>query len=78
MSEKSSRMSGFHNMGVSDRLDKLVKSGFLTEEGRLALSGKGLQLEDASHMVENVIATFGMPLGVSLNMVVNGKEYVLK
>jgi hydroxymethylglutaryl-CoA reductase len=74
MSERSSRMSGFHNMGVPDRLDKLVKSGFLSEDGKAALSGQGLQLEDANHMIENVIGTFKMPLGVSLNMVINGKE----
>ena len=67
-------MSGFHNMGVPDRLDKLVKSGFLSEDGRLALAGKGLQVDDANHMVENVIGTFGMPIGVALNMVINGKE----
>ncbi|PJF46606.1 MAG: 3-hydroxy-3-methylglutaryl-CoA reductase, partial [Chloroflexi bacterium] len=34
----------------------------------------GLSLEQADHMIENVIGTFALPLGVAQHFVVNGRE----
>ena len=54
-----------------------LKAGFISPDTRAALEGRGLALEDANNMVENVLATFGMPMGVALNMTVNGKDHVV-
>ncbi len=37
----------------------------------------GLTDEQADHMVENVVGTFGLPLGIGLNFVVNGREVLV-
>jgi hydroxymethylglutaryl-CoA reductase len=34
----------------------------------------GLTLEQADHMIENVIATYALPMGVAQNFVINGRE----
>jgi hydroxymethylglutaryl-CoA reductase len=40
-----------------------------------ALSGEhGLSLESADHMIENVIGTFSLPLGIAQNFLINGRE----
>uniref|UniRef100_A0A6U2EQV5 3-hydroxy-3-methylglutaryl coenzyme A reductase n=1 Tax=Hemiselmis andersenii TaxID=464988 RepID=A0A6U2EQV5_HEMAN len=41
------------------------------------MSGPGLEMSDAASMIENVITTFKLPMGVSLNMTINGKDYVV-
>ena len=74
---RSSRISGFHNLGVEERIDKLASAGFLSQESVQAIRGAGLQLQDAKNMVENVISTFGLPMGVALNMLVNNREYAV-
>ena len=43
-------------------------------QNKAALEGEGLALKTAGGMIENVIGTFKMPMGVSVNMTVNGKE----
>jgi hypothetical protein len=62
---KSSRLPKFHTLDVSARIDALEKAGFLTSETRVALEGRGLALEDANNMVENVLSTFGVPMVMS-------------
>ena len=74
MSDRSSRLPGFHKLATGERVATLCKHGFLSQEGLEALNGPGLTLGDADHMIENVVSTFGVPMGVALNMVVNGKE----
>lgn len=34
-------------------------------------------MEIADHMIENVIGTFQLPIGVAMNFLINGKEYVI-
>ena len=75
--EKSSRLSKFHTIDIPTRMAHLQKAGFISPDTRAALEGRGLALEDANNMVENVLATFGMPMGVALNMTVNGKDHVV-
>jgi len=62
---KSSRLPKFHTLEVSARIEALEKAGFLTSETRAALEGRGLALEDANNMVENVLSTFGVPMVMS-------------
>lgn len=59
---KSSRLSKFHSLDIPARVAALEKAGFLTSETRAALEGQGLALSDANNMIENVLATFGVPM----------------
>jgi hydroxymethylglutaryl-CoA reductase len=73
-----SRIPGFYNKSLPERLDLLAKRGDLSQEELAALSGTaGLTPEQADHMVENVIGLHALPLGIALNFVVNGREVLV-
>lgn len=76
--EKTSRISGFHKMGLEERL-KIVQSFSDLEEGELrTLTKEGaLNYETANRMIENVIGTIQLPIGIAMNFLVNGKEYLI-
>ncbi|WP_424475451.1 hydroxymethylglutaryl-CoA reductase, degradative [Oceanobacillus kimchii] len=75
---KSSRIPGFYNMSVDERR-KLLKDNYdLTDEQMRNLSNNpSLSLDKANNMIENVIGTYELPLGMGLNFVINGKEYTV-
>jgi len=73
-----SRIPGFYNLSVEERLRELAERGELSPEDMTALSGKsGLTVELADHMVENVVGVYSLPLGIALNFVVNGREVLV-
>jgi hydroxymethylglutaryl-CoA reductase len=50
----------------------------LTADQLDALSGEGgLSPEQADHMIENVIGTHALPLGIALNFIVNGRDVLV-
>lgn len=65
-------------MGMEERL-KLVQefAGLTKEEVGLLKKAGPLRLEQADHMIENVIGTVGLPLGVAVNFLINGKDYLV-
>jgi hydroxymethylglutaryl-CoA reductase len=74
----SSRISGFYDRSIPERLDALEAHGVLTAEARAWLeAGGGLSLEVADMLVENVIGIHGLPLGVALNFSINGRDRVV-
>lgn len=75
---KSSRIPGFYNMSVDQRR-KLLKDNYdLTDEQMSNLTDNpSLSLDKADNMIENVIGTFELPLGMGLNFVINGNEYTV-
>ncbi|MEX1071699.1 MAG: hydroxymethylglutaryl-CoA reductase, degradative [Anaerolineales bacterium] len=77
MSASGSRLPGFYNLLLAERQDKLAGLGLLSEAEFAALAGDGLKPEAADHMIENVIGTHNLPLGVALNFVINGREVLV-
>ncbi len=74
----SSRISGFYNLSLEERLAELTRRAGLTEEEAEALSGAaGLDATQADHMIENVIGLHALPLGVALNFQVNGRDVLV-
>ncbi len=74
----TSRLPGFYNHTLKERWDALARSGLLTPEEIAALKGDpGLPLEQADHMVENVVGRFALPLGLGLNFIINGREILI-
>ncbi len=61
---------------VQSRLAVLKDLAHLSEADIAALHG-GLSLEQADHMIENVVATYALPLGIVTNLVVNGREVLV-
>src|SRR5690625_6099725 len=73
---KTSRIPGFYKLSVDERRDLLTKMNSLTEEEKeLFYSNATLPVNIADNMIENVVGTFSLPLGLGLNFLVNGKEY---
>lgn len=75
---KTSRISGLHKKSIQERIQILKNFAGLTDE-EAAMFGKSsvLGLETADRMIENVIGTFELPLGLVTNMMVNGREILV-
>lgn len=70
----SSRLTGVRNLAPSDRLAQV---GALAGQDLGLLTGGALPTDLADGMIENVVGTFELPLGVAGNFVVNGKDYLI-
>lgn len=73
----TSRLSGFHKLPLADRLGTVSRMMRLSADEVGALQGGGLSMEMANQMIENAIGVFGMPLGLGLNLQVNGRDYIV-
>lgn len=73
--ETSSRIEGFYKLPRKERLVTLARMAGL-EENDVAelLQPTPLPFEVAEHMIENAIGVLGLPLGVGLNFLINGRE----
>ncbi|MCE9576385.1 MAG: hydroxymethylglutaryl-CoA reductase, degradative [Deltaproteobacteria bacterium] len=75
---RSSRIAGFYTRPLAERRRALAEVASLSDAARAWLDGGGgLDLAVADRMSENVVATIGLPLGVALNLRVNGKDHVV-
>jgi hydroxymethylglutaryl-CoA reductase len=75
---KSSVISGFYKLSPKERLAIVKAFAGLTDEEVCLLENTGsLSMENADHMVENVIGVFPEPLGVAVNFLINGKDYLI-
>ncbi len=74
----SSRLPGFHKLGFKERLRKAAELTGLDEEDVNTLTREGsLPLEIADRMIENVIGTMPLPLGIATNFLINGRDYLV-
>lgn len=74
--EKSSKVSGFYKMPVEKRVE-FVKNFSDLNEDETKIFSSSLDIETADRMIENVLGTFELPLGVAVNFLVNGKDYLI-
>ncbi len=74
--KKSSQVSGFYKKSIKERVEFIKSYSDLTDEETKMFSSI-LDLEIADRMVENVLGTFDLPLGVALNFKINGKDYII-
>jgi len=77
MTEKSSRISGFYKLAPAERLGRVSEYAGLAEDERNAISETGLPLDVADRMIENVIGTHELPLGIATNFQINGRDYLI-
>ena len=73
----SSRMPGFYNKILSERLQAIVEQSGLSQEEAAAFSTNGLNPEGADHMIENVVGLYSLPIGIATNFRVNNKEVLV-
>lgn len=74
----SSEVPGFYKKKPSERLEYVKNFAKLTDDEAKAIGGYGaLGEETANRMIENVVGTFPLPLGIAANFMVNKKEYMV-
>ncbi len=75
---KTSAIPGFYRLSPEERV-RIVKdfAGLTDDEARLLLSMHGLTLEVADRMIENVIGSIQLPLGIATNFLINDKDYLV-
>ncbi len=74
-----SRFPNFYRLSIKDRVEAVYKRGLISKEDYLALKNQQQQLDlhSADKMIENVIGVMGLPIGLGLNFLINGKDYVI-
>ncbi|MCZ6656880.1 MAG: hydroxymethylglutaryl-CoA reductase, degradative [Gammaproteobacteria bacterium] len=77
--EGGSRIPNFFRMNVRERIAALHQRGLLTDEDvqLLASGDHTLRLPVADKMIENVVGVFGLPMGLALNFLINGRDYAV-
>ena len=76
--KKSSKISGFYKLSIPERIQIVKEFADLTDrEVRLLQSTGSLNLDLADRMIENVVGTFPLPLGIAVNFLINGKDYLI-
>ena len=74
--EKTSVISGFYKLPIEQRRAFVKQfAGLTTDEEKLFSSS--LDLQTADRMIENVLGIFELPLGVAVNFLINGKDYLI-
>jgi hydroxymethylglutaryl-CoA reductase len=73
----TSRIPGFYKLTLEQRLAQAASAADLTPEELSAWATGGVNTEDADHMVENVIGTHALPLGLGLNFQVNERDVLV-
>lgn len=74
--KKTSVVSGFYKLPIEKRREFVSQFISLNEEDKKIFSSC-LDVTTADRMIENVLGTFELPLGVAVNFLINGKDYLL-
>jgi len=74
-----STIPSFHKLTVPERVRAVRDRGLLSaQDYKALLNGQAtLDVTSADAMIENVIGVMGLPVGLALNFLINGKDYVV-
>lgn len=74
----TSRIPGFYKMTIAERKERIISLyNFTEEEAEQMLHAIALPEDIADNMIENVVGTFPLPLGLGLNFLINDKDYII-
>src|SRR2546428_9054200 len=74
----SSRLPGFYKMKMAERLRRLAEQLELSRDEMDSLGESAtLPLANADAMIENAVGVLGLPVGISLNFLVNGEDVLV-
>ncbi len=75
---KTSEFKGFYKLSPQQRLEEVAKFSNLSKEEVALLAETGaLSIEAADHMIENVVGVMPLPMGIAVNFMINGKDYLI-
>jgi hydroxymethylglutaryl-CoA reductase len=74
----SSQLAGFYKQSIQERLAIVAAAAGLTDAEKTILNGAdGLHMDVADHMIENVVGTHSLPLGIATNFLINGRDVLV-
>jgi hydroxymethylglutaryl-CoA reductase len=74
----TSRLPGLYNLPAGERLARVRGAAGLEDAALQGFSAAGGLTSDlADRMIENVIGVYGLPLGIAVNFLVNGREVLV-
>lgn len=74
----SSEIPGFYKKTMKERLSIVQRMGNLTkDEAKIIANTGSLGAEMADRMIENVVGGMPLPLGVAVNFLINGRDYLI-
>lgn len=74
----NSRLAGFYKLSLETRLALIQQQIPLSDEEASVLGeGMSLSLEQASHMTENTVGVYALPLGIATNFQINNKDVLV-
>jgi hydroxymethylglutaryl-CoA reductase len=76
LSKKTSVVSGFYKLPIEKRREFVAQFANLNEDDVKSFSSC-LDLTTADRMIENVLGTFEVPLGLAVNFLINNKDYII-
>lgn len=71
---KSSQLQGFYKKSILERQTIVADWSDISKDD---FFGKGMSIELASSMVENVVTVYGLPCGIATNFLINGRDYLI-
>ena len=75
---KNSRIAGFHKLPVDERIASVADFAGLSDDEKQHLANTGnLSAELADHLIENVIGTMNIPVGIATNMKIDGRDRLI-
>ncbi len=79
MATRNSRLGGFYQLNPFERLQAVKSFDGLNEDDLRQLHGGNgaLTVERADKMIENVIGTFNLPMGIATNFQINGRDVLI-
>src|SRR5215210_6560537 len=79
MTMRNSRLGGFYQLKPFERLQAVRSFDGLNDDDLRQLHGGNgaLTVERADKMIENVIGTFNLPLGIATNFQINGCDLLI-
>ncbi len=76
--KKSSLISGFYKLNPKERLSLVKEFANLSDEECDLLQNTGsLPMNMANRMIENVVGAFPIPIGIAVNFLINGIDYLI-
>ncbi|MFW6064293.1 MAG: hydroxymethylglutaryl-CoA reductase, degradative [Candidatus Natronoplasma sp.] len=76
MAKKTSRLEGFHKKELEERVE-LVKKNSGADKSLDHLVGEGLSNQKADQMIENVVGTYELPVGIATNFKINNEDFLV-
>ncbi|MBU7013610.1 MAG: hydroxymethylglutaryl-CoA reductase, degradative [Theionarchaea archaeon] len=73
----TSELKGFYKLPLEERLRTVQEFSELSAEDVEILRNRGLGMDQAQKMIENVVGTFELPFGIAVNFLINGKDYLV-